>query len=405
MSSIREEGAAADTSRFELLVRAALDLTAEHDLDTILERMVARAAEVADARYAALGVYQSGRIERFVHHGIDAATVAHIGHLPHGKGLLGEVIVADRPIRLADIASDPRSVGFPSGHPPMRSFLGVPVRIGTRRFGNLYLTEKAGGGEFTDQDEKLVATLATFAAAAIEGALLLAAERDRASSQERATAQQEVLGQIIAAQEAERARVARDLHDQIGQALTSVLLSLKLVTDALGRDPADTPQAVARADDVRTLVADALQDVRQLAFDLRPTVLDDVGLVPALRRLVGDHTSRNGVPVEIHVAGVDEDTRFAPEIETVVYRVVQEALTNVARHARARRAVVSLARRGGLLCADIEDDGAGFDPPVGSPRSLGLAGMTERASLVGGHIRVASAPGSGTTVVLEVPLD
>lgn len=397
-------------SRLDALLRAALELTSEHDLDQILHRMVSCAASVAGARFAALGVYDgTGRIERFVHFGIDADTATRIGDLPKGQGLLGQVIVADDPIRVADIASDPRAVGFPPHHPPMHAFLGVPVRVGSRRFGNLYVTEKRGGGEFDEEDERLVVTLAAFAARAIEGAVLVAAERDRAvaqselvASEERSRAQQEMLARVIDAQEAERARVSRDLHDQIGQSLTSVLLGLRLV-DTSFRDGADPAEARARTDEVRQQVAHALEEVRQLAFELRPTVLDDVGLVAAVHRLTDDLTRRFGVPVDLTLDGLDDENRLPPEVETVVYRVVQEALTNVARHAAASVATVAITADAAGMHASITDDGTGFEVADGPLHSLGLAGMQERASLVRGRLVITSAPAMGTTVLLEVP--
>ena len=411
MSSL-DSGEEAQASRLGILLQAALEVMAEHDLDQILERMVRAAAEVSGARYGALGVYdEHGHIERFIHHGVDGATVDRIGHLPEGRGLLGEVIVARGPIRLDDLAADPRAVGFPPGHPPTRTFLGVPVRIGSRRSGNLYLTEKAGGVAFDEEDERLVTLLAAFAAAAIESALLVAAERDRgaarselAASRERERVREEMLAAVIDAQEAERARVARDLHDETGQALTSVLLGLRLVETSLERPVPDLDDAKRRTAEVRELVADALADVRQLAFDLRPTVLDDVGLVAALRRLTGDLAARHGLAVQLALDGLDDDGRFAPAVETVAYRVVQEALTNVVRHARATRVQVKLAVAGGCLRAVVADDGMGFDPSERRDRSLGLAGMRERTSLVGGRVDIGSTPGSGTTVALEVPV-
>ena len=411
MSSV-DPGRERTGGRLEVLLRAALEVTAEHDLDQILARMVQAAADVSGARYAALGVYDdAGGIQRFVHHGLDAATADRIGHLPRGRGLLGEVIVAAGPIRLDDLTTDPRAVGFPPGHPPMRAFLGVPVRIGHRRFGNLYLTEKVHGTAFDAEDERLVTSLAAFAAAAIESALLVAAERDRAAvetelaaSREREHLRQGMLQAVIDAQEAERARVARDLHDQTGQALTSVLLGLRLVETSLERTVPDLDDAKRRTAEVRELVADALADVRQLAFDLRPTVLDDVGLVAALRRLTADLAARHGLAVPLTLDGLDDDGRFPAELETVVYRVVQEALTNVVRHAEATRADVSITVVDGCLRAVVTDDGVGFDPAAPAHRSLGLLGMAERTSLVGGRVDVASAPGSGTTVALEVPV-
>jgi signal transduction histidine kinase len=406
-----EVSAEAD-ARFDALLGAALELAGEHDLEQVLDRMVRCAARIADARYAALGVYDAaGRIEQFVHHGVAAETVALIGRLPEGRGLLGEVIVADRPIRLADLAADPRSCGFPPRHPRMRTFLGVPVRVAGRRFGNLYLTEKQGGGTFDEEDERLIVTLAAFAAAAIEAAQLVAAERDRAvagaelaAAQERARAQREMLALVIGAQEAERARVSRDLHDQIGQALTSVLLGLRLVDGALPEDRGDLSEVRARTGEVRELVAHALGEVRQLAFELRPTVLDDVGLVAAMHRLAVDFGRGFGVRVELRLDGLDDESRLPPEVETVVYRVVQEALTNVARHAKASHAAVAITADTDRMRASVSDDGVGFAVGDGPPRSLGLAGMTERASLVGGHVTIASTPAHGTTVILEVPL-
>jgi signal transduction histidine kinase len=396
--------AAEGDRRFDALLRGALELTAEHDLDHILDRMVRCAAEVARARYGALGVYDAaGRIERFVHFGLDPATVARIGSYPEGRGMLGEVVVADGPIRLIDVGADPRSCGFPSRHPEMRSFLGVPVRVGERRFGNLYLTEKDGGGPFDEEDERLVVTLAAFAAAAIESALLVRTEGELAAARQRSQTQQEMLARVIDAQEAERARVARDLHDQIGQSLTSVLLGLRLVDGSLSTDDPDIHDVRTHTDEVRALVAHALDEVRQLAFDLRPTVLDDVGLVAALRRLAKDLSERSEVPVDLAVDGLDDESRLQPAIETVVYRVVQESLTNVARHAEASHASVEITVNSRGVRATIVDDGVGFEVGPGPLRSLGVAGMHERASLVDGRLDIASTPGAGTTVVLEVP--
>ena len=375
----------------------ALGLAGEHDLDRILELVVVGAAEVTGARYAALGVYDhAGQIERFVHHGVDASTVERIGALPQGRGLLGEVLVGNGPIRLSDLSADPRSYGFPDHHPPMHRFMGVPVQCGGRRVGNLYLTEKPE--DFDDDDERRVGVLAAFAAAAVESVRLAAA-------QERARADRDLLSRVIGAQEAERARVSRDLHDEIGQALTSVLLGQRLVLDGLEAHGSGLGEVRDRAEKVRRLVADALVEVRRLAFELRPIVLDDVGLIAAVRRLASDLAERHEFDARVILDGIDDDARLGTEVETVVYRVVQEALTNVARHASANRAQVAFTVTGGVLLADVVDDGTGFDATaelVG--RSLGLTGMAERAGLVDGRVEVSSRPGHGTTVHLEVPV-
>lgn len=392
------------------LLDAANALSGEHDLDAVLRQIVETAASIGGARYAAMAIYdRSGKIETFIHHGIDQRTAARIGRPPTGVGLLGEVIAAAGPVRVDDMASDPRSCGFPDGHPPMRSFLGVPVGRRGNRYGNLYLTEKIGGDRFDETDEALVATFAAFAAGAIESARLVAAEREQvdavaglARAEEADRARRRMLKEILRAQEAERARVARDLHDDVGQALTSVLLGLHLLESDLaspGRE-ADTSQ---RLTELRELVSDALERARRLAFDLRPTVLDDMGLVPALEHLVTQVADRSGLAVDIATPGLG-GRRLPPVIETVAYRVVQEALTNVVRHSRAGSVSVTAAVSEGRLRALVEDDGIGFEPGSGDGH-LGIEGMVERAGLAGGTLEIISAPGRGTTIRLELPVD
>lgn len=404
MSPNRHTAIAGDwPERLRVLLRAALDLAGPHDRDTVLHRIVEGAASVADARYAALGVYEAGQLTTFVHHGIDSATVEAIGSYPQGRGLLGEVIIAECPVRLEDLGADPRSVGFPPGHPPMRTLLGVPIMRAGRRYGNLYVTEKADGAVFDESDEALVVALAAFAAGAIETTELMALELSRAAAHEQARARRELLRQVIAAQEAERARVSRDLHDDVGQALTSVLLGLRLVEDSLADPGLDADDARRRVADLRELVADGLRRARQLAFDLRPTVLDDIGLVPALQRLGEDLAARTGLTIEVDTDVLGADERLAPEIETVIYRVVQEALTNVIRHASAASASVTLSGRDGQVRVLIEDDGIGFDVAHRLARPhIGVTGMYERAELVDGTLSISSTPAEGTLVLLEV---
>jgi len=397
--------------RLRVLLSAAVELTAPQTLEDVLQRIVEGAATVAGARYAALGVYgDDGRITAFVHHGFDEATVARIGHLPEGFGLLGQVIVADRPVRLESIGDDSRSCGFPPGHPPMRSFLGLPVVRAGRRYGNLYLTERNDGASFDDDDEAMVAALAAFAAAAVESAELVEAQRagveakvERVAAEERSRVQRELLGRTIAAQETERKRLSRDLHDDIGQALTSVLLGMRLVEQSLTDPGVDLDEVRRRSAELRDLVVDALRHARRLAFDLRPTVLDDIGLAPALERLAAEVSERSGLAVEVDV-GLHNDERLTPETETVVYRVVQEALANVTRHAQATQVSVTVTALGDRVRTLVEDDGGGFDASARSPRGhLGLDGMDERARLVEGTLEVSSTPGHGTTVMLDVP--
>ena len=198
------------------LVEAGIAITSELSLDAVLQTLIRIAAELTGARYSALGVIDRDghALERFVTFGIGDADRAAIGDLPRGRGILGVLIEDARPLRLDDLMRDPRAVGFPPNHPPMRSFLGVPVMTRGVAFGNLYLAEKQPEGSFTDEDEEIVTLLAAQAAVAIENA---------------GSVQRDALRRAVQAQEAERKRLARELHDETGQALTSILLGLAAV--------------------------------------------------------------------------------------------------------------------------------------------------------------------------------
>lgn len=232
-------------------------------------------------------------------------------------------------------------------------------------------------------------------------ASLAQAERERA---EREQMRAYYLSRIIAAQEEERKRVARELHDETSQALTSLMVGLRNVEEA------QTPQeARQRLAELRALTAQTLRSVHDLALELRPSVLDDLGLVAALRRYVQDYASRFHLNVDFQAVGLDSE-RLPPAVETALYRIVQEALTNVAKYAHAHQVSVLLERRGDQIIAIVEDDGCGFDAEAllrsGARESkLGLYGMSERATLVGGTLTVESQPGYGTTVHVRVPLN
>jgi signal transduction histidine kinase len=537
--------------RLRALFEAGLAVSSELSLEALLRRLVETAAELTGARYAALGVIDATgtELEQFITHGIDTDTRATIGSLPRGRGILGVLIRDAEPLRLHNLAEDPRSVGFPPAHPPMRSFLGVPILLRGVAYGNLYLTEKQGAEDFTDEDEELVTLLAGQAAVAIENARLyeasarwsrqlqsleevgnaLATETDldrlldlvvrrlrellaarvvalalpsgeddlrfaaaagegtqdlvgetisrsasksgRVFARRRSDridsviddpevhqevtrrlaartgmwvpliARDEVIGvieihdkdgpdarfsdddlrlaetfaaraavavelsqrmardalrRVVQAQELERQRLARELHDETGQALTSILLGLKPLEEALV-DKA----ARAALTELREHVVAALQNVRRLAVELRPSVLDDFGLVPALERLTESFAEQTVTRIDFHSAL--GDTRLPSEVETALYRVVQESLTNIVKHAKARNVSVSLARRGSAVAAVIEDDGAGFDQRTTRPEGIGLLGMRERLALLDGRLEIESRPGAGTTIVAEVP--
>lgn len=204
-------------------------------------------------------------------------------------------------------------------------------------------------------------------------------------------------------QEEERKRIARELHDQTSQRLTSILMTL----GALG-EAESMAEVRAHTEDLRAMAAQTLEEVHDLALELRPSLLDDLGLLAALQHLLGEFRDRARIPVDIQVLGLD-NTRLPSRVETALYRVAQEALTNVARHSKASNVGVLLENRNTSVILIVEDDGVGFDVPqvMGAhvqEGNLGLYGMRERAFLLGGTLTIESAPEEGTSIFVEIPL-
>jgi signal transduction histidine kinase len=222
-------------------------------------------------------------------------------------------------------------------------------------------------------------------------------------SQERAEREQlraRYVSGVIAAQEEERKRIARELHDSTSQSLTSLMVGLR----ALG-DTCESPIIQQRSEELRSVAAQTLDEVHELSRQLRPSVLDDLGLPAALERHIADCQRRYSLQIDLAMRGLG-DRRLPPDVETALYRIVQEALTNVARHAQATTASVLLEQREGILRAIIEDDGRGFDPHLAgrADQRLGLYGIRERAALLGGKLTIESEPGRGASLFVEIPL-
>jgi signal transduction histidine kinase len=264
-----------------------------------------------------------------------------------------------------------------------RSALYVPLLVRDEAIGVIAVHDKNGADpRFTDEDLRIAEIFAARAAVAVE-------LRQRVA--------RNALERVLSAQEDERRRLARELHDETGQALTSILLGLRGLEDA--KDPETLRAAVA---EVRDLVRSTLQDVRRLAVELRPKALDDFGLVPAVERLTESFAEQTGIDVEF-VHNIT-DSRLPPGIETALYRIVQESLTNVVKHARAGHVSIVLTGKDGSVSILVEDDGVGFEPSRTRGDGLGLLGMRERVELLGGRMTVESRPGAGTTFVAEVPV-
>jgi signal transduction histidine kinase len=266
---------------------------------------------------------------------------------------------------------------------------GITVLVGLpeRPFGVLGALSTAARA-FTSDDVNFLQAVATLLAAAVG--------RRRGDE-----LRKHLLARAISAQEEERTRIARELHDETGQALSAILLGLRNLEHA-----ETVAQARALAHRLRDLTSQAVRDVGRLARGLRPSTLDDLGLLPALQRYGEELGASHDLTVRI--TG-DARARFPVDVETTLYRIVQEALTNVARHARAQSADVIIRREQGVVQVIVRDDGAGFDVDSaleagGVRRALGLMGMRERASLLGGSSVISSRPGAGTTITIELPV-
>lgn len=533
------------------------------DVEHVFSRVLEAARELTGARYAAIGVLDESRsaLARFVTAGIDESERQRIGPAPTGRGVLGEMIHTPVPLRVANVGSHPRSYGFPAGHPPMETLLGVPVMVDGEPFGNLYLSEKTGGVEFTETDQEALVLLADFAGVAIDHArrfsdsegrrgqlertvqallamvqishaiggqtdlsriLELVAKRGRtlisaralvielrvedslevaaaagelpgdlvgqqiaidesvagaalrtrrtqrledelnrarfeehglgglgfraeaglvvplifrgqsfgvllaldrvidgprftdedarmleafASSAATAVAMAQSVaaersGQRLAAAEQERARWARELHDETLQNLASLRLGLDAARRVGGSPALDG--AVATAIDQ---LDGEIAGLRSLITDLRPAALDELGVEAAIGALAS-RAGDLGLDVELRIDLAYEQQRatqrHTSELETAIYRIVQESLTNASKNGRAGRAVVEVHERGAIVEVSVSDDGIGFDSAAPT-NGFGMLGMRERAELLLGTLEVESAPGRGTVVRATLP--
>ena len=541
------------------LLEVGRSLVTELDTDALLDRVLETAREITGARYAAIGVLNHERtgLSRFLTAGVDQQTYRAIGDLPTGRGVLGVLIEHPEPLRLADVGRHPRSYGFPAGHPPMGSFLGVPIVIRGEAWGNLYLAEKEQDAEFSEQDERAAVILADWAAVAIHNARLYEASEHRRQEAEKAlrslevtrdiavaigseTALEHVLeliakraralvdanslvimlregedlavhasaghvqdkrgarlaiasstsGQVLergrpervadidtrlgiapsefgvadahtallvpmlyrgqalgllaafdrgsdgetfseddeqmlrafaasaatavalarsvlaerlrstlSAADAERKRWARELHDETLQGLGG--LRLLLAAALRGDDLSEAQEAMREA--VERIEVE-VENLRSIITDLRPAALDELGLRAAIETLLDRHQEQNGLTIEHDLtipSRAAEDGRLDGDLETAVYRIVQEALTNAVKHANAEKLRLAMREHAGELLIEVQDDGDGFDPAA-VDQGFGLTGIKERVSLTGGELRIDSG-GGGTLLSVRLP--
>jgi signal transduction histidine kinase len=361
---------------------AVLAIAAEATIEPMLQCLAQSARELVDARYAAIGVPDGeGAFAQFITSGMSDELIAAMGPLPRTHGLLGAMLTSPVPYRTSDVRRDPRFRGWwPSAHPQMRSFLGVPIVAASGIVGALYLTDKVGADEFDEADQQLIEMLSVHAALAIEKTNLY--ERSRELS-------------IVE----ERNRLARELHDSVTQKLFGLTLTAEAAATVIDRDPNEAKAQLRR---LQELSREAMDELRSLIFELRPPEAESEGLVTALRKHVDVLQRVHGGTVVLSLDG-DAEPRGSSAAE--VLRIAQEALQNALRHADAGRVEVRLDADDGRLRVAVADDGVGFDPdePGLRSRRLGLTSMEERARALGGTLSIESRPGVGTTIVLDVP--
>jgi signal transduction histidine kinase len=352
------------------------------NLEQVLERIAQVCGELVNARYAALGIPDdNGRLKYFKVAGLSIEQIRHIDHLPSGHGLLGAIMQERKPLRLEQMREDPRSSGFCAKHPPMTSLLGVPVQLGDRLFGLLYMCDRKDGQPFSEQDERLVEILAGYAAFAIAGSTLV-------EQQSRLTLLEE------------RERVSMALHDGIIQSLYAMGVHLQLITTSQESTQDDYVKVMKELDTV-------IEDIRRYILNLKPNDEGQPTLSGAIREII----TRLHPPADLRI-DVDAAGNLPSLSHTAfesVYQMMQEALSNVFRHANATHVVISAMVIEDQVCISIRDNGQGFESREAGEESrysgLGLRNMQQRAHRLGGDLLIESKPGEGTSVTLTIPLN
>jgi signal transduction histidine kinase len=365
-------------SQLQSIAASVMDAVSAETLDQVLRRIADASRELVNARYAALGVPDGkGRLALFEISGMTVAQAAQIPHQPVGKGLLGAIMLEREPIRLENLQSDPRSIGFPANHPPMTRFLGVPILAAGELFGMFYLTDPTDEEPFSDFDQWLIETMAGYAGLAIAGARL----RDQKSQ--------------LALLE-ERQRISMDLHDGVIQSLYAVGMYLDLMRSS----------ETMRADDLGSAIHslnDVIEDIRGYIHNLRRR-----GVVQqTICGCINDLIARLHIPpnMQLEVDAPEVPMPFNAAVQEALCQMTQEAISNVVRHAQASKLIVQATHKGAMFWMKIVDDGVGFDmDSVSNGEGLGLRNIRQRARLHGGDVKIDSAVGRGTTVTLILPV-
>lgn len=357
------------------LLDAVIDVASGMSLKSTLQRIANNAASLTTAHYAAIGVRgPDGELEEFVYSGISDEEADEIEHFPEGRGLLGHLLAHPEVLRLAEISEHPASVGFPQGHPVMRTFLGAPITVRGEKFGQIYLTEKRDGEVFSDEDERLIRSLATAAGVAIDNAR-----------------SHELRGNLALL--GDRERIARDLHDLVIQRLFATGMSLQglLRKEKLQGEVADRINAAIEELDK------TIKQIRQTIFALQDTDLQD----GFRRRVIAEYEAVRGLldyqPELVFEGAVDASV---PErVAGHALAVVRELLSNVAKHAHATWARVTVAVQDDSLSITVVDDGIGFSEPA---HRRGLANVARRADTHSGLFTIEPNNPKGTKAKWQI---
>jgi signal transduction histidine kinase len=368
-----------DPATLRRLLGAALQMEADLDLPVLLRHVVEEACSMTNARYGALGVLNDERSElvEFITVGLVSDEIAAIGPLPTGQGVLGVLIAEPVPLRLAHLGTHAESYGFPPGHPPMTSFLGVPIKVRDEVYGNLYLTDKVGRSEFTQDDEALVRALAVAAGIAIENTRLHGKAKEVAIYDE-------------------RERFARDLHDTVIQRLFAMGMVIQGI--------ADSAQGTGLADRLQTLVSDLEDSVLQLRSTIYELGLigTERGIRAQIISLLRDLTFIVGFEVHSSFDGA-VDTVISDIIAEHLLATIREAVTNIGRHAQASQGTLRLSVNGTHCQLEVTDNGRGMDSDKTREGGLGLVNLRRRAEKLRGRFDVESHAGA-TVLTWCVPL-
>jgi len=370
-----------DPATLRRLLEATLLLEANLDISTLLHHLIEEARSMTGARYGALGVLNDERtaLAEFLTVGLERHEEQKIGARPTGRGVLGLLITDPRPARLADLGSHPDSYGFPPNHPPMTSFLGVPIKVRDEVYGNLYLSDKVGWSEFTRHDEALVEALALAAGIAIENARLHQRVREVAVYED-------------------RDRLAQDLHDTVIQRLFSMGLSLQGM--------AGQAAAAGMTDRLRAVISEMDATIRQIRSSIFALTLadSDRGVRASILSLIRDLSSVVGFAIQVSFEG-PVDSAIPDPVADHLLATVREAVTNIGRHASATQASLTLSVVDGLCRLQVVDNGRGIDETGTTEGGLGLGNLRRRAEKLSGQFVIENAAGGGTMLTWQVPVN